>query len=162
MRLSPRVVLSFALALSLPTLLLPATARAQDAASLQQRMSSADFKAAGLDKLSVQELQNLDAWLAHQGQPAPRVVDRSGAPVFYPDSGKRAAVQAHIVGHFAGWNGHNQVTLDNGQMWKQIGDDHPQCNAAEQPSVTVKPSLFGNWLMYVEGCNDMVHVRRVH
>ena len=139
----------------------PLLASAQQA-PLQQRMSPDAFKAAGLDKLTPQELQNLDAWLAdHDGKPATRVVDKSGAPVFYPDSHQRTAVDAHIVGHFDGWSGHNRVTLDNGQQWKQIGDDHPLCGASENPTVTIKPSLFGNWLAYVQGCNDMVHVRRV-
>jgi len=140
----------------------PMLACAQQA-PLQQRMSPEAFKAAGLDKLTPQELQNLDAWLAdHNAKPVTRVVDSSGAPVFYPDSKKRAAVDAHIVGHFPGWSGHNLVTLDNGQQWKQIGDDHPMCGATDNPTVKIKPSLFGNWLAYVQGCNDMVHVRRMH
>jgi hypothetical protein len=131
-------------------------------APLQQRMGPEAFKAAGLDKLSPQELQNLDAWLAdHGSKPATRVVDSSGAPVFYPDSGKRTAVDAHIVGHFGGWSGHDQVTLDNGQQWRQIGDDRPQCGATDNPSIRIKPSLFGNWLAHVQGCNDTVHVKRV-
>lgn len=139
----------------------PMLACAQQA-PLQQRMSPEAFKAAGLDKLSPQELQNLDAWLAGHAKSATRVVDSSGAPVFYPDSHKRTAVDAHIVGHFDGWSGHDQIALDNGQQWKQIGDDHPVCSAADHPTLKIKPSLFGNWLAYVQGCNDMVHVRRVH
>lgn len=132
-------------------------------APLQQRMGAEAFKAAGLDKLSPQELQYLDAWLTdHSAKPATRVVDRSGAPVFYPNSKERRPIEAHIVGRFDGWSGHNLVTLDNGQQWKQIGDDHPICDGADSPSLQIKPSLFGNWLAYVQGCNDMVHVRRVH
>jgi len=39
----------------------------QTSGDLQQRMSPSEFKAAGLDKLSPQELQNLDAWLRTRG-----------------------------------------------------------------------------------------------
>ena len=131
------------------------------AASLRQRMSAADFRAAGLDKLSADELAHLDAWLAAHPSTGSRVVDASGKPGFYAGKQKRSAVEAHLVGNFSGWSGHDVVTLDNGQQWKQIGADEPACGSAEAPAVKVKPSLFGGWLMYVDGCNDSVHVERV-
>ncbi len=153
---------------TLLSLLLPALlallcgrpAQAQQVAGLQQRMSASEFKAAGLDKLSPQELANLDRWLAGHGKVVTRVVSTSGKPVFYTDESKRRPINAHIVGHFGGWSGHNLVTLDNGQQWQQIGSDQPYCGASDNPVAKIKPSLFGNWLMYVNGCNDSVHVRR--
>ena len=146
------------LLLALP--LLGMSAQAQQTAELQQRMSDSEFKAAGLDKLSPQELAHLDSWLASHGKVVTRVVSTSGKPVFYTDESKRRPINAHIVGHFGGWSGHNLVTLDNGQQWQQIGSDEPSCSASENPAVKIKPSLFGNWLMNVHGCNDTVHVRR--
>jgi hypothetical protein len=91
-----------------------------------------------------------------------RVVDSSGKPVFYASDKKRHAFESHIVGHFSGWHGTDQFTLANGQVWQQTGSDQPMCMNADNPTVTVKPSLFGNWLMYVHGCNDNVHVKRIH
>ena len=135
--------------------------QAQQASTLQQRMSSSEFKAAGLDKLSPQELQSLDGWLAAHGKTITKIVDAGGKPVFYPDEHKRARINTHITGHFDGWHGGSQFTLDNGQVWKQIGADAPSCMSADHPAVKIKPSLMGNWLMYVDGCNDTVHVQRV-
>jgi hypothetical protein len=129
---------------------------------LQQRMSSAEFKAAGLDKLSPQELQNLDSWLRTHAKVTTKVVDSSGEPVFYPTKKERQKIFAHIKGNFSGWSGNNQYTLDNGQVWKQIGSDTVQCMTGDNPSAKVKPSFMGDWLMYVSGCNDSVHVKRVH
>jgi hypothetical protein len=149
--------------LLLPALLglaLCATAQAQQPKSLQQRMSPGEFKAAGLDKLSPQELQSLDAWLQAHEKAATRVVTASGAPVFYPDIHKRSAFEAHLAGHFEGWSGHGSLTLDNGQQWKQIGSDDILCNASDRPAVKLKPSLFGGWLMHVDGCNGSAHVER--
>ena len=151
------------LSLLLPALLallcgLPA--QAQQAAGLQQRMSPSEFKAAGLDKLSPQQLANLDSWLASHGKVVTKMVSADGQPVFYANESKRRPIDAHIVGHFGGWSGHNLVTLDNGQQWQQIGSDQPYCGASDNPAVKIKPSLFGNWLMVVHGCNDSVHVRR--
>lgn len=136
---------------------------AQQASSLQQRMSSADFKQAGLDKLSSQQLAYLDQWLKQHehDKVTTRVVDSSGKPVFYAGDTKRQAIESHIVGHFSGWHGNNTFTLANGQVWQQVGSDQPMCMSADNPSVKVKPSLFGNWLMYVHGCNDNVHVKRI-
>lgn len=139
-----------------------ASLHAQQYTPLQQRMSAAEFKAAGLDKLSPAELQSLDAWLHTHGKVETRIVDTSGAPVFYPDQNKRRAFNDYIVGSFQGWNGHNQFTLDNGQQWRQVGSDDISCQSSSHPAVKVKPSLFGNWLMHVHGCNGSAHVRRVH
>jgi hypothetical protein len=136
--------------------------QAQQASTLQQRMSSSEFKAAGLDKLSPQELQSLDGWLASHGKVVTKVVDAGGKPVFYPDEHQRRKISTHITGHFDGWHGSSQFTLDNGQVWKQIGADMPSCMSTDHPAVKIKPSLMGNWLMYVDGCNDTVHVQRVH
>lgn len=151
--------LAAALLLALPLTVLPA--RAQQAGGLQQRMGAADFKAAGLDKLSPQELAHLEAWLAAHPEVKVREVTSAGKPVFYAGHARREKFEAHIAGHFAGWSGHNQFTLDNGQVWKQVGADEPQCMSADNPRVKLKPSIMGSWLMYVVGCNDNVHVERV-
>ena len=67
---------------------------ASRSAGLQQRVSQAEFKDAGLDKLSPQELQNLDAWLRTHARTTSKVkvVDSSGKPVFYPGSQKRTTI----------------------------------------------------------------------
>jgi hypothetical protein len=134
---------------------------AQQADDLKQRMSSAEFKAAGLDKLSPQELQNLDDWLRKHDKAVTKMVDASGKPVFYTETQKRSKINAHIAGHFDGWHGHSQFMLDNGQTWEQVGTDTPSCMSSDNPAVKVKPSMLGNWLMYVDGCNDSAHVKRV-
>lgn len=135
---------------------------------LQQRMSSADFKAAGLDELSPQQLAHLDNWLrTHpRADVAPAragvaPIGTAATPALPAQKEDRSKVRAHIVGHFDGWHGDSQFTLDNGQVWKQVGSDKPSCASIDNPEVTVKPSLFGNWLMYVEGCANLSHVRRV-
>src|SRR5690348_13461793 len=105
-----RLMLPAALALLLTAL----PAMAQQFSSLEERMSAADFKAAGLDKLSPQELQNLDNWLRTHEQT--KMVSASGQPVFYPDNQPRDKFNTHLVGHFNGWSGQNTFTLDNGQV----------------------------------------------
>lgn len=148
------LILVLALAAGLP-------AWAQQSTTLQQRMSPEEFKAAGLDKLSAQELENLNNWLGGHPKTVTKVVDSSGAPVFYEKDSARKKIQAHLVGAFSGWSGQSQFRLDNGQVWKQAESGGRSCQAKQSPSVLIKPMLMGSWLMYVDGCSDGVRVRRV-
>lgn len=139
-------------------LLLAAPAFAQQFSSLEERMTSADFKAAGLDKLSPDELKYLDSWLQNHQQV--KVVDSSGKPAFYTDS-DREKFETHLVGTFSGWSGSTQFMLSNGQVWKQAESGATSCPTITNPTVTIKPMMLGSWLMYVQGCNDSVRVERV-
>jgi hypothetical protein len=91
-----------------------------------------------------------------------KVVTETGKPVFYPEQGKRTKIFAHVAGHFDGWGNGKVIKLDNGQAWKQVGDESPSCMTGDKPMAKVKPSMMGSWLMFVDGCNDTVHVERVN
>ncbi|MBS0569927.1 MAG: hypothetical protein JSS28_04930 [Proteobacteria bacterium] len=137
-------------------------ARAEQFSSLEERMSQSQFHAAGLDKLSPDELKALNAWLqAHYGT-ATTYVTPSGKPVFYPQESARESIEAHIAGPFSGWYGGTVFTLDNGQQWRQAESGSYQCGTFQDPKVSIKPMLLGSWLMYVEPCrNQSVRVTRI-
>jgi hypothetical protein len=137
------------------------SAQAQQADGLQQRMTGDEFKAAGLDKLSPQELQSLDGWLSAHGKVTTRVVTETGKPVFYPGSQKRTTIYTHITGHFDGWSKEHEFTMANGQVWKTIDPDPQACRASDNTEVQIKPSLMGTWMMYVPSCYENAHVKRV-
>lgn len=132
---------------------------AQQFSSLEERMSAADFKAAGLDKLTPQQLQYLDGWLRTHEQV--KMVSASGQPVFYADNKPRDKFVTHMVGPFNGWGGHTVFTLDNGQVWKQAESGAYSCPNIDNPQVTIKPMILGSWLMYIQGCNQSVRVDRI-
>nr|WP_199047552.1 hypothetical protein [Dyella sp. ASV24] len=157
MRLARLLPLLMSVALAVPTV----SFAADQYVPLQQRMTPDEFKAAGLDKLSPDELKNLDAWLSGHGKVVTKVVDESGKPVFYPTSEKAGPVTAHIQGHFSGFGGRGQFTLDNGQVWQQADSTKIYCSDADNPKVTIRRSLMGNWMMAVDGCSDNATVRRV-
>lgn len=152
------------LALSL-LLILPvcgiSSLHAQGTSDLQQRMSSEEFKAAGLDKLSPQELQNLESWLAGHAKASTRIVDSAGKTVYYPGDQKRTTILTQIRGHFDGSSKDQIFTMANGQQWKSIDGESHTCPAGENTPVQIKPSLLHTWLMYVPSCYDNLHVRRV-
>jgi hypothetical protein len=156
MRLIRLLPLLMSVALAVPL----AAMAADQYVSLQQRMSPEEFKAAGLDKLSPDELKNLDSWLSGHGKVTTKVVDTSGNPVFYPSKEKVGPVTARVQGEFAGFNGHSELTLDNGQVWKQADTTRISCMSSTNPKVQIRRSLMGNWMMAVDGCNDTTSVIR--
>jgi hypothetical protein len=124
-------------------------------------MSQTDFRAAGLDHLTPEQLKYLNTWLQTHGAGNAQVVTPNGQPVFYPDSGARDTIESHIAGTFTGWRGKTIFKLDNGQEWKQAESGMYDAGKFEDPVVRIKPMLLGSWLMYVEGCGCSVRVQRV-
>lgn len=150
-----------ALSLFVGLLLATSALYAQQSTDLQDRMSADEFKAAGLDKLSPQELQQLNSWLQAHGKTVTKMVDASGAPVFYPKESGRPKIAAHLVGRFSGWSGKNLFKLDNGQTWQQAESGSNICQQSDNPAVQIKPMILGSWLMYVEGCSIGLRVKRI-
>lgn len=139
-----------------------ATAGAQSQApTLEERMSQSDFRNTGLDKLSAQELAQLNAWLQAHGGTTHRSGGFGGSSDFYPDSSQRTAVAAHIEGSFSGWSGNTIFKLDNGQEWQQSDSTRYDAGQFSSPAVTIKPMILGSWLMAVKGCGCSVRVRRI-
>lgn len=130
------------------------------APTLEERMSQAEFRNAGLDKLSPEELANLNAWLGTHGG-AVRYVNSGGATVFDTDQGERTVIESAIAGTFKGWREHTVFTLENGQQWAQAESGTFKAGDFESPKVRIKPMMMGSWLMVVEGCGCSVRVRRV-
>ena len=157
MRLARSLLLLMSVALAVPVVAFAA----DQYVPLQQRMSPEEFKAAGLDKLSPDELNNLDNWLSGHGKVVTKVVDQSGKPVFYPTPEKAGPVQAHVQGSFTGFTGHTQLTLDNNQVWQQSDSTRVSCMSSENPKIAIRRSLMGNWMAAVDGCNDTAPITRV-
>ncbi len=135
---------------------------AAEFSSLEERMSQSDFHAAGLDKLSADELHALNEWLrAHQTTTTvTKVVTPSGKPVFYADDSKEEPVLSRIAGTFSGWYGKSVFRLENGQEWTQTESGQFSNGKYDHPKVKIKPMLLGSWLMYVEACGCSVRVER--
>jgi hypothetical protein len=137
-------------------------ALAGDVPTLEERMSKDEFHAAGLDKLSPQELKALNDWLGGHAivKTVTKVETPEGKPVFDSDVGDRQPIEARIAGRFTGWFGKTTFTLDNGQQWTQAESGQFSNGKYDSPKVKIKPMLLGSWLMYVDGCGCSVRVVR--
>ena len=144
---------------------LAGSALAQSFSSVEERMTEAEFKAAGLDKLSPEELAALNAFIAAETgkvastlPAATPVADNRG---FSRPSGPDGAISSSISGEFRGWSQGSRFTLDNGQVW-QVADSTARLRVKiEDPKVIIEPGALGAWFMKVEGYNARAAVKRL-
>lgn len=145
----------------------PAVLAQAQTSTLEERMSESQFRSFGLDKLTPEELQGLNAWLqgrgvlgatAAAGGSEPPRDDRQG---FRTGKGDRDEVRANLIGTFTGWSGKTVFRLDNGQEWQQAEAGAYSGQRFESPEVTIKPKAMGSWLLVVEPCRCRVAVTRI-
>ena len=145
-----------------------ASAFASDFSSLEERMSEHDFKAAGLQKLSPQELEQLNVWLrAHGLTPAAKGESHGAtdegfrAKGFFGSGSDTGPIQSRIKGSFKGWSGKSLFELENGQVWQQTDGGEFNIPAVNNPAVTISQSMLGAWDLKVEGHNRTARVTRI-
>jgi hypothetical protein len=150
--------------------------------SLEEQMTGQDFKAAGLDKLTPQELESLNGWirrrsLATLDAPVPaaaagvatatedspaaadsQVADRRG---FKGEDEERTPISSRIVGRFSGWDGQTVFRLENGMIWAQADKDKFYMKEVENPAIVIDPGMFGSWRLSVEGQDAECRVERI-
>ena len=137
---------------------------------LQKQMSAEEFKAAGLEKLSAQELAALNAWLQGKVQQATASVleqarEEGRQEVIvknrgFFDFGSNEPIESTLVGEFTGFGKGRKYTLENGQVWDQIDDARVSGVRKQSPKVKITPGLMGVWYLQIEGVNTRAKVRR--
>ena len=141
------------------------TAAAQEFSSLEERMSAKEFKEAGLDKLTPEELAKLNEWLggrmrAPVAAPVAPPEDRRGFLDGSDDD--ESDVVTTIPGRFRGWSKKgDRFVLSNGQVW-EVSDSTPKFSVnVVDPKVTIEAGAFSAWYLSIEGYNARVKVRRI-
>lgn len=135
---------------------------------IEQQMSPEQFKATGLDRLSPEQLANLNAWLAGKLE----VETAKAVETAKRDAGddrrglvettSREPVVGKITGPFSGFGKGRSFTLDNGQVWQQVDDASLTGARMSNPQVRITPGVIGaTWYLSVEGFNTRAKVQRV-
>jgi hypothetical protein len=140
-------------------------------ADVERQMSADEFKAAGLDKLSAQELAALNAWLQRKvvqetakvtesakEEGRKEVVEKNRG---FFDFGTAEPIESNIVGEFKGFSNGKKYTLANGQVWEQIEPATLAGVRKTDPKVSIKPGIFNSWYMKIDGYNTAAKVRRI-
>lgn len=152
--------------LLLPVALALSTAAAQP--PIEQQMTPEQFRAAGLEKLSAQELANLNAWLNNTLEVETDKAAKLAKEKIETENrgflsfGRTDPIESNIVGEFRGFGRGRSWTLTNGQVWTQVDDATLAGVRTRDPAVKISPSVMGNtWYMAIEGYNSRAKVQRV-
>lgn len=127
--------------------------------SVLNLMSTEQFTAAGLSKLSPSELRALSEWVrAHSLHVAELARTAALNPGPAPSSNP-GLMETRMAGDFTGWGGGTLFQFANGQLWRQssFGSLH---QFARSPKVTLVATGSG-WRMQVEGVPQSIYVRRL-
>lgn len=139
-------------------------------ASLEEQMNGTEFQAAGLEKLTPEELASLNTWIRMHSLAtldAPRINDsramagEDGGEKPGIEEMEREPIETRINGTFVGWDGHTIFKLENGMIWAQADKDKFYSRELINPRVVVEPAMFGNWRLSVEGIDEDVRVERL-
>ncbi len=156
------------------------------ASDLKGQMSASEFKAAGLDKLSADELAALNTWLdrkvgaqtaaavavareetrAESAQAVAAAKEEGRQEVVtqnrgFFDFGTKEPIEANLQGEFRGFGKGQTYTLDNGQVWEQTDSATMAGVRKTNPQVSIKPGALNVWYMKIKGYNTTAKVRRI-
>lgn len=134
--------------------------------TIEERMTGKEFTAAGLDKLSEEELAALNEWLRmhsvatleNASQPTEDTRGFESKAIAEMDSGE---IVSRIKGPFRGWDGETVFVLENGMIWKQNEKDRFYIAEVMNPVVHIERGMLRTWKLQVEGYNKKVKVERL-
>lgn len=174
MRAVHSVLIAAALAAALP-------AYAQQT-RLEDRLTDAEFRDAGLGKLNDTELARLNELLARETagasiSSAPAAIDVETRIAQAREEGRRDALEGNrglraspetrepvastIPGAFTGFARGREYTLANGQVWKQTDGASIAGARGQDIAVRLQPGFMGAWWLQVDGYNTRARVERV-
>jgi hypothetical protein len=145
------------------------TAAQQAFSTLEEQMSGKEFSAAGLEKLTPDELAALNKWIrgrslatldaAHAVQGTAE--DERGFEHKKISEMPRTKITSRLVGTFTGWDGQTTFRLENGMIWQQADKDKFYVKAIKDPVIIIEPGALKTWRLSVEGHSSECRVKRI-
>src|ERR1041385_361053 len=124
-------------------------AREKMSEDIQQIMTPEEFKAAGLTKLSPDELAKLNAWLQGYRQVTEQAAEKKATA--RASRTKLDVLVSRVDGSFNGLTGGTLIRLEDGTVWKQANaDDRYRAKNPDHPAAAVIHGVFG-YKMQIEG-----------
>jgi hypothetical protein len=146
---------------------------------IEDRLTAAEFRDAGLGKLSDAELARLNELLvrgASSAPPATAAPDVETRIAQAREEGRREAqgqdrglrpaesrepIESTIPGAFTGFSQGREYTLANGQVWKQTDSASIAGARGQDIGVQIRPGFMSVWWLQVDGYNTRAKVERV-
>ena len=120
---------------------------------LQDSMTAQEFKAAGLEKLSAEELANLNAWLQGYRQATETKAAEKATAETTKKVTEEVTAQAHqrlnrvesrVDGRVPHLTGNSTIKLEDGTVWRQANaEDRYSAPAIDHPKAVVTRGVFG-------------------
>ncbi|MCF6226335.1 MAG: hypothetical protein L3J22_08555 [Xanthomonadales bacterium] len=146
--------------------------------SLEERMTGEEFANSGLDKLSAEELTNLNRWIGERSvaqfenaavSATPNNTNKGGfASKNKPGYAQadqnyqnREKIQARLKGPSKGWNNSTVFSLDNGMVWVMDEKDSFHMKQQDNPEVVIKPGFLNTWNLSIGGHSSSTKVERI-
>jgi hypothetical protein len=127
-------------------------AREKMSEDIQQIMTPEEFKAAGLNKLTPDELAKLNAWLQGYRQVTEQAAEKKATA--RASRTKLDVLVSRVDGTFDGLTGHTIIRLEDGTAWKQANaEDRYRSKNTDHPAAAVIHGIFG-YKMRIEGTQD--------
>lgn len=120
-------------------------------------MTSEEFEATGLSKLSAEEIDSLNRWLTLYTLSIIELVESKQHNTTTAKSER--VIESRIKGTFNGWDGDTIFELQNGQIWQQDSYAY-KYHYAYSPKVTIY-RVNSRYKMKVEGVSDEIYVKRL-
>ena len=119
--------------------------------SIKEMMSPEEFRASGLNKLSSEELEKLNAWLQGYREATEKVTEKKTEKRVARSFFHHEPVVSRVDGSFAGLRGHTVIKFEDGTAWKQANiDDHAGPSPIDHPGAAVVWTGFG-YKMRIQG-----------
>lgn len=138
-------------------------ALAQPRPTLSEWFSEEEIEALGLDTLSGEQQRALAEWVAHrvgQTQDETKLALKTDESFLREATETPDKIESRVVGDLAGWEGNAIFTLENGQVWRQRGDER-STRRLSSPRVVIEKNLFGFYILEFLETGQRVRVKRV-
>lgn len=137
--------------------------------SLRDLMTPEQFRAAGLKKLSSEELANLERFLKGYRDETVQTVtqtvtkqteERVAPPGKRNQAAEGKLIESRIKGDFDGLKGRTRMVLENGSIWQQSDTDLKITVHLSNPEVILVRSIFG-YRMFIVGLTKPFYVKQI-
>ena len=114
---------------------------------IQSLMNSGEFSAAGLERLSDEEIEALNAWLLRYTAGEAAILRQDNEQVI--EASKDFELLSRITGEFRGWSGETVFRLENGQRWRQRLQSRYTYVGPPNPEVRITRNWMGFYKLTV-------------
>ncbi len=124
------------------------------------QMSAEEKELTGINKLSDDELNALNAWLKNEQLKINQTIRERQAGFESRREGQRRTIRARLEKSYADKLGSTYYELDNGQIWKRTSNGSIFLKKDGRQLITIEPAMMGSWKMQGDG-NRSVKVKRI-